>query len=340
MNLPLLEVNGLKTEFRLSQRTVHAVNGVSFTINEGEVLGIVGESGCGKSVTALSIMRLIETPGQIVGGEVLLRESDKTTELISLPAGEMEHIRGNKISMIFQDPMTSLNPVLTVGYQLIEPLKQHRGLSSKEAKATAIKLLERVGIPEARLRIKDYPHQFSGGMRQRVMVAMAVACNPRLLIADEPTTALDVTIQAQILALINELRQETRASVIIITHDLGVVAGMANRVAVMYAGYIVENGPVEQIFDSPQHPYTQALMGSIPRLRYWPDRLTTIEGAPPSLTKEMVGCPFRPRCIDRVERCETENPTLLEIAPGHTCACWVAQAGASLGISKGAPTHA
>ena len=324
MNNILLEVKGLKTEFLLHQGPVHAVNGISFTLHEGEVLGIVGESGCGKSVTALSIMRLIDPPGRIVEGQVLLHEPNKTTDLLTLSPREMEHIRGNKISMIFQDPMTSLNPVLTIGYQLIEPLKQHRNLSEKEAKETAIKLLERVGIPEARERIKDYPHQFSGGMRQRVMVAMAVACRPRLLIADEPTTALDVTIQAQILELLGVAKVETGAAVIIITHDLGVIAGMADRVAVMYAGFIVENAPVVEIFDSPQHPYTKALIGSIPPLRSWPDRLTTIEGAPPSLTDSIVGCPFQPRCIYTIERCEKENPLLLEVSPGHRCACWVA----------------
>ncbi len=327
---PLLEVKDLITEFRLSHRTVHAVNGISFSVDEGKVLGIVGESGCGKSVTALSIMRLIELPGRIVRGEAWLRDNGNSTNLLTLPAGEMEHVRGNKISMIFQDPMTSLNPVLNIGFQLIEPLKLHRGMSNAEAKQEAIHLLERVGIPEAVIRLKDYPHQFSGGMRQRVMVAMAVACQPKLLIADEPTTALDVTIQAQIIELINELKNEINTSVIIITHDLGVIAGMAERVAVMYAGYIVENGPVETIFDTPQHPYTKALMGSIPRLRYWPERLTTIEGAPPSLTEAIVGCPFAPRCIERIERCEDENPALHEVslsAPDHLCACWVAQAG-------------
>ncbi len=340
MNNPLLEVKGLVTEFRLTQRVVHAVNGVSFSIGAGEVLGIVGESGCGKSVTALSIMRLIDTPGRIVGGEAWLHDDGGKTDLLALPDGEMEHVRGNKISMIFQDPMTSLNPVLNVGFQIMEPLKFHRGMSDSVAKRAAIQLLERVGIPEAALRIKDYPHKFSGGMRQRVMVAMAVACQPRLLIADEPTTALDVTIQAQIIALINELKQEINTSVIIITHDLGVIARMADRVAVMYAGNIVENGPAEMIFDQPGHPYTKALMGSIPRLRSWPERLTTIDGAPPSLTEEIVGCPFQPRCIERIERCETENPPLLEIAWEHSCACWVAQAGTLQGNKKGAPAHA
>ena len=325
MNDPLLEVKGLTTEFRLSQGTVHAVNGISFTINEGEVLGIVGESGSGKSVTALSIMRLIDIPGYIVAGELLLHDNAKATDLLTLNNGQMEKIRGNKISMIFQDPMTSLNPVLSIGYQLIEPLKLHRSLSEKDAKAAAIKLLDRVGIPAAEQRIKEYPHQFSGGMRQRVMVAMAVACNPRLLIADEPTTALDVTIQAQILTLINELKDEIGTSVIVITHDLGVIAGMADRVAVMYAGNIVENASATEIFDKPQHPYTKALIGSIPPLRGWPDRLTTIEGSPPSLTDQITGCPFHPRCPERIDRCEMQKPDLVELVPGHICACWVAQ---------------
>jgi len=325
MKPALLEVKGLKTEFRLSQGTVHAVNGVSFTLHEGEVLGIVGESGSGKSVTALSIMRLVEVPGFIVDGELLFHDGDRTTDLSKLSDRQMEKIRGNKISMIFQDPMTSLNPVLTIGYQLIEPLKLHRSLSEKEAKESATKLLDRVGIPQAGMRLKDYPHQFSGGMRQRVMVAIAVACNPRLLIADEPTTALDVTIQAQILALINELKDEIGTSVIIITHDLGVIAGMADRVAVMYAGNIVENAAVTEIFDRPQHPYTKALIGSIPPLRKWPERLTTIEGSPPSLTERVSGCPFHPRCPERIEHCEVEDPALLELLPAHLCACWVAE---------------
>ncbi len=327
MNKPLLEVKDLKTEFRLAQGTVHAVNGVSFTVNEGEVLGIVGESGCGKSVTALSIMRLIEPPGYIIGGEILLHDGDHTIDIAKKSMGEMIHIRGVKMSMIFQDPMTSLNPVLNIGYQIMEPLRLHKHMSDKDATDYAVKLLERVGIPEPRLRLKEYPHQFSGGMRQRVMIAIAAACTPKLLIADEPTTALDVTIQAQIIDLISELRAELGTSVIIITHDLGVIAEMADQVAVMYAGYVVENGPSEEIYENPQHPYTQALMGSIPRLRNWPDRLTTIEGAPPSLTEVAVGCPFEPRCSLRVERCAVENPALLETYKGHTAACWVAQEG-------------
>lgn len=334
MSQPLLEVKDLKTEFRLSQGVVHAVNGVTFTVEEGRVLGLVGESGCGKSVTALSVMRLIDAPGHIVGGQVLLHDQNKETDLVALTPGEMEHIRGNKISMIFQDPMTSLNPVLSIGYQLMEPLKLHRSMSDAEAKKAAIELLDRVGIPEAEVRINDYPHQFSGGMRQRVMVAMALACYPKLLIADEPTTALDVTIQAQIIDLINQLKNDFGTSVIIITHDLGVIAGMADHVAVMYAGFIVENGPVDQIYDHPLHPYTMALMGSIPRLHNWPERLTTIEGAPPSLTEEIVGCPFKFRCIYRIERCETENPPLVDIKSDHSAACWVAQANPSYNQAK------
>jgi len=326
MTQPLLEVTDLKTEFRLSQGTVHAVNGVSFGLAQGEVLGIVGESGSGKSVTALSILRLIEPPGRVAGGQAVLHENGKAINLLALPESEMQEVRGNKISMIFQDPMTSLNPVLTVGYQLMEPLRQHRGMSEDQARQEAIQLLSRVGIPHPKQRIKDYPHQFSGGMRQRVMVAMALACRPRLLIADEPTTALDVTIQAQIIELINELKGENNTAVIIITHDLGVVAEMADQVAVMYAGHVVENARVQDLFDSPQHPYTQALLGAVPRLRHWPDRLTTIDGAPPSLTKVIQGCPFYPRCTVRVDRCQTENPPLLRVGKDHTAACWVAQA--------------
>lgn len=334
MSKPLLEVKDLRTEFRLNQRTVHAVNGVSFVLNQGDVLGIVGESGCGKSVTALSIMRLIEPPGHITHGEVLLHNDNQVLDLLKLPAKTLEKIRGNLVSMIFQDPMTSLNPVLNIGFQLMEPLQIHRGMTETAARKAAIGLLDRVGIPEPAVRLKDFPHQFSGGMRQRVMIAMALACRPRLLIADEPTTALDVTIQAQIIDLINELKRETGTSVIIITHDLGVVAEMANQVAVMYAGHIVEYGLVGEIYAAPQHPYTRALMGSIPRLRSWPERLTTIEGAPPNLTAKILGCPFRPRCIDRISRCETERPPLLATKPGHAAACWVAQ-----GVREGVGAH-
>jgi oligopeptide transport system ATP-binding protein len=328
MSKLLLEVKDLKTEFRLQQGVVHAVNGVSFRLDQGETLGIVGESGCGKSVTALSIMRLLEgTTGRVAGGQVLLHEDGAVQDLASLPLEQMQRVRGNKISMIFQDPMTSLNPVLTVGHQIMEPLKIHSKLSDKAARDEAVKLLDRVGIPEPELRLKDYPHQFSGGMRQRVMIAMAAACRPRLLIADEPTTALDVTIQAQILDLIRELKETLDTAVIIITHDLGVVAQLADQVAVMYAGGIVEIGPASRIFNHPRHPYTRSLMHSIPRLRDWPDRLATIEGAPPSLTADIRGCPFEPRCAHRVGRCAAERPALLEAAPGHACACWVVQEG-------------
>jgi peptide/nickel transport system ATP-binding protein/oligopeptide transport system ATP-binding protein len=325
-NKPLLDVVDLKTEFRLARGTVHAVNGVSFSLAEGEVLGIVGESGSGKSVTALSVMRLIETPGRIVSGEIILHDGDKTIDLMKLSSRELEHVRGNKVSMIFQDPMTSLNPVLSVGYQLMEPLKEHRHMSEADARKEAIQLLDRVGIPQAKLRIKDYPHQFSGGMRQRVMIAMALACRAKLLIADEPTTALDVTIQAQIIDLINELKTEIKTAVIIITHDLGVIAGLADHVAVMYAGHIVELGPVRDLFNDPRHPYTQALLGAVPRLHHYPERLTTIEGAPPNLTANIKGCPFYPRCPVHVDQCLEENPPLVQLAPYHSAACWVAQA--------------
>jgi len=323
MTKTLLEVTDLRTEFRLSQGAVHAVNGVNFKLAEGEVLGIVGESGSGKSVTALSIMRLIDAPGRIVRGQVLLHDNQGPIDLLRLSPAAMERVRGNKLSMIFQDPMTSLNPVLTVGYQLVEPLKLHRGMSEDKAKKAAIQLLDRVGIPQARTRVNDYPHRFSGGMRQRVMVAMALACRPKLLIADEPTTALDVTIQAQIIDLINELKNEIQTSVIIITHDLGVIASMADQVAVMYAGHVVENAPVNAIFRTPQHPYTRALLGAIPRLHNIPERLTTIVGAPPSLTTDIQGCPFAPRCPLCEPQCEAKNPPLLPFEPGHTAACWV-----------------
>jgi phosphonate C-P lyase system protein PhnK len=323
--MSLLEVENLQTRFN----SLKAVKGVSFAIEEGEVLGIVGESGCGKSVTALSIMRLIESPGEISEGSVIFRDEAVETDLLKLSDKQLENILGNRISMIFQDPMTSLNPVLSVGYQIMETLRVHRGLSKKEAKEKAISLLQRVGIANARQRIDDYPHEFSGGMRQRVMIAMAVACQPKLLIADEPTTALDVTIQAQILNLLREFREEFGMSIIIITHDLGVVAQLADRVAVMYAGRIVENAPVEEIFKNPQHPYTQALVASIPRLGEQPDRLQTIEGAPPRLRREdYEGCSFYPRCALRVPVCAEKQPVLAEIRAGQTAACWVAQEGA------------
>ena len=263
----LLEVKHLETRFYTQDGVVKAVNGISYGLGEGETLGIVGESGCGKSVSVLSMMRLIPTPpGKITAGEVLFNEHD----LLKMGGDEIRHVRGNQIAMIFQDPMTSLNPVLNIGFQLMEPLKIHRGMSNEAAREAAVQLLDRVGIPEPEGRLKEYPHQYSGGMRQRVMIAMAVACHPRLLIADEPSTSLDVTIQAQILDLIRELKDELNTAVIIITHNLGVIAELSDKVAVMYAGTVVESGPVETIFNSPQHPYTRALMFSIPPLRSLP----------------------------------------------------------------------
>ncbi len=324
----LLEVQNLQTRFCSSK----AVNGVSFRVEEREVLGIVGESGCGKSVTALSIMRLIEAPGEIRGGKVLFHDGNKQIDLLTLSDRQLEKIFGSQISMIFQDPMTSLNPVLSVGYQISETLRVHRGLLKKDAKMQAARLLQRVGVANANQRINDYPHQFSGGMRQRVMIAMALACNPELLIADEPTTALDVTIQAQILMLLRDLKREFGMSMIIITHDLGVVAQIADRVAVMYAGKIVENAAVEKIFSAPRHPYTQALIASIPRLYEQPERLKTIEGSPPRPSETHSGCSFYRRCAYRLEKCAVQSPVLNEISAGHSAACWLPQNGAAANV--------
>ena len=321
----LLEVENLQTQFSGKK----AVKGVSFLIDEGEVLGIVGESGSGKSVTALSIMRLIELPGEVSGGRMVFHDEGKQIDLLKLSEKELEKILGNRISMIFQDPMTSLNPVLSIGFQIAETLRVHRGLSKSEAKTQSIKLLKRVGIANAEQRINDYPHEFSGGMRQRVGVAMAIACQPKLLIADEPTTALDVTIQAQILKLLREFKKEFGMSLIIITHDLGVVANIADRDAVMYAGRIVETAEVSKIFANPQHPYTKALVASIPHLDKQPRRLQTIEGTPPRLQiNEADGCSFYERCAFRQPICAEKRPELNEFYDGHFAACWLTQKGA------------
>jgi len=315
----VLTVEALATEFKTERGVVKAVNNVSFTLRRGETLGIVGESGSGKSVTNLSILRLIEfPPGRITGGTVLYDEKD----MLSLKESEVRAIRGKEISMIFQDPLTSLNPVIKVWKQIAEPLMIHQGMKRKEAKAEAIRLLKLIGIPDAALRAESYPHHFSGGMRQRVMIAMALSCNPDILIADEPTTALDVTIQAQILDLIREKRDERSTSVIMITHDLGVVAEMCDRVCVMYAGRIVERAGVEELFADPLHPYTRGLLDSIPRLdRVGRERLHTIGGAPPDLLDLPSGCPFRPRCSRAMEICAVQAPPEITIAAGRTVAC-------------------
>ncbi|MCC7107517.1 MAG: ABC transporter ATP-binding protein [Chloroflexi bacterium] len=317
---PLLEVEDLKTWFYTPDGVVKAVNGVSYTLNQGEALGLVGESGCGKSVSALSLMRLIPTPpGKIVNGKVLF----EGTDLLTISDEDIRRIRGNDIAMIFQDPMTSLNPVLTVGRQISEALELHKGLSRKDARERTIQLLELVGIPSARSRVDDYPHQFSGGMRQRVMIAMALSCEPKILLADEPTTALDVTIQAQILDLIKRLREELGMAVVMITHDLGVVAGIADRINVMYAGYIVESGTADDVFHTPRHPYTLGLLRSIPRVDEVREKLIPIEGLPPDLIDTPPGCPFQPRCPYAIDRCQQENPSLEPVSLGHTIACWV-----------------
>ncbi len=316
----LLEVKNLRTYFYTQEGVVRAVDGVSWDLNEGETLGLVGESGCGKSVTAMSILRLIPNPpGRIVDGEILFEGRD----LLKLDGAEIRKIRGNRIGMIFQEPMTSLNPVLTIGVQLTEAIKLHLGLDEQEANARGAELLELVGIPEAETRLKDYPHQFSGGMRQRVMIAMALSCNPKLLLADEPTTALDVTIQAQILDIMARLSRDFGTAVVVITHNLGVVARYADRVNVMYAGKIVEMGTATDIFKRPKHPYTVGLMASVPRLDATEHvRLATIEGQPPLLIEPIPGCPFEPRCDWRIDKCTTDAPQLELKEEGHYAACW------------------
>lgn len=317
----LLEVRDLRTQFFTQDGVVNAVNGISYTVDEGETIGIVGESGCGKSVGVMSLIRLIPSPpGKIVGGQVLFENRD----LLKVSDEEIRSIRGNKIAMIFQDPMTSLNPVLTIGRQIMEALELHLGMDKQQARARAIELLELVGIPSAADRIDNYPHQFSGGMRQRAMIAMGLSCNPQLLIADEPTTALDVTIQAQIIDLVKRLRDEIGMAIIWITHDLGVVAGMADRVIVMYAGYIVEEAPVKELYQNPRHPYTLGLLASLPRLdAERPRKLKSIEGLPPDLIDFPKGCPFYARCNYRIDVCAREMPPLRTVGVGHKAACHV-----------------
>ena len=317
----LLDIKGLVTRFYTEDGVVHAVNGVSYILEEGGTLGVVGESGCGKSVHALSIMRLIPSPpGRIEEGEVWFDGRD----LLKLSEAAMHHVRGAEIAMVFQDPMTSLNPDYTVGFQIVEALKLHQGMDDAQARERAEELLAMVGIPESRQRLDDYPHQFSGGMRQRAMIAMALSCNPKLLIADEPTTALDVTIQAQIVDLVKRLQEKLGMAVMWITHDLGVVAGLAKKVNVMYAGHIVERGYVRDIYGRPRHPYTVGLLGSLPRLDEAPGtKLTSVPGLPPDLIDLPAGCPFAARCSYAVEQCLEETP-LLEETDGkeHSVACW------------------
>ncbi len=317
----LIEVRNLQTQFFTQDGIVHAVNGINYEVAEGETVAIVGESGSGKSVGVMSLIRLIpEPPGKIVNGEVEFDGQD----LLQLNEEELRQIRGNRIAMIFQDPMTSLNPVLTIGRQITEALELHLNMNREESRSRAIELLELVGIPDAGARLDDYPHQFSGGMRQRVMIAMGLSCNPQLLIADEPTTALDVTIQAQIVDLVTRLQSELGMAIIWITHDLGVVAGLADRVLVMYAGFIVEEGPVDVIYGQPRHPYTLGLLRSIPRLDLGRQkRLIPIEGLPPDLLDPPQSCPFAPRCPFVIDKCLEENPPLIAIDAVRKSACWV-----------------
>src|SRR2546428_12661105 len=316
----LLEVKNLKTYFPTRAGLVRAVDDVSFYIDRGELLGLVGESGCGKSMTALSIMRLIAPPGKIVDGEILFDGQS----LLQLSNREMRDVRGNDVAMIFQDPMTSLNPVFTVGEQIAEALRLHRGLSRKDARKAAVDAMREVTIPDPEMRADDYPHQLSGGMRQRVMIAMALACDPKLLIADEPTTALDVTIQAQILELMRALRAELGTAIILITHDLGVIAELADDVIVMYAGQVIERCAAERLFSEPQHPYTIGLLGSIPRLHLEQERLSAIEGFVPDAATPPPGCRFHPRCPFAIAKCRQEVPPLMEITKDHHAACWLA----------------
>ena len=318
---PILEVKDLKVRFKVRDGYVHAVNGISYHLAEGESLGVVGESGCGKSVSVLTLMRLIDIPpGEVTNGEIYYNKRD----LLKLSTNDIRQIRGKQIGMVFQDPMTSLNPVLTIGRQLTETLELHMNMNHKQALTRSAELLGMVGIPQPGDRLSDYPHQYSGGMRQRVMIAMALACVPQILIADEPTTALDVTIQAQIVDLVKRLRDELGMAVIWITHDLGVVARMAQRILVMYAGYIIEEATAKDLYANPSHPYTLGLLGSLPRVdRGEHMRLVSIEGLPPVLGEEPKSCPFAPRCSFVIERCRQENPPLIPVSPEHGSACWV-----------------
>jgi oligopeptide/dipeptide ABC transporter ATP-binding protein len=320
---PLLEVKNLKTHFFTEDGVVHAVDGVNFEVYPGEILGLVGESGCGKSVTSLSVMRLIAPPGKVLEGEILL----DGTDLLKLPESEMMKVRGNRISMIFQQPQTALNPVFKVGEQIAEVLSIHQDFGKEAGHKRAVELLKMVGIPEAERRAESYPHELSGGMAQRVMIAMALACVPELLIADEPTTALDVTIQAQILDLVLQMRKDLGTSVILITHDLGVIAELAERVAVMYAGEIVEQAAVGELFDNPLHPYTQGLIGSIPVLGKIKERLDVIPGTVPNLIDPKPGCRFAPRCVARVKydlkACVESDPQLIDVKADHKVRCWL-----------------
>ncbi len=318
---PLLQVKDLRTYFYTEEGLVKAVDGVTYDVEEGETLALVGESGCGKSISALSLLKLIPVPpGRIVSGEVLFEGDD----LLKLSESEIRKIRGNRIAMVFQEPMTSLNPVLTIGKQMTEALELHLKLNRKAATARAVQLLEMVGVAEAGRRITDFPHQFSGGMRQRVMIAMAMACNPRLLIADEPTTALDVTIQAQVLEVMARLSHEFGTAVIIITHNLGVVARYADRVNVMYAGRIIESSTAESVYGDPRHPYTLGLLRSVPRLdQGMGEKLIPIEGLPPDLGHLPEGCAFYPRCTFRIDKCREEYPPLALVSENHYAACWV-----------------
>ena len=322
MTKPLIDIKNLKTHFFVDEGVVTAVDDVSLTIPKGKTLGLVGESGSGKSVTALSIIRLISTPGRIVSGSVTLHNDDGEVELTKLSEPAMRKLRGNTISMIFQEPMTSLNPVFTVGAQIMEAIRLHQKVGKSEARDRAIEMLCKVKVPAPERRIKEYPHQFSGGMRQRVMIAMALSCNPRLLIADEPTTALDVTIQAQILDLLNELQEETGMSILLITHDLGIIAEVASEVAVMYASKVVERAPVAELFGNPRHPYTHGLFASklTPQTKRG-GRLVSIDGMVPSPLRFPSGCKFHPRCPHFQDQCASEEPNLTDLNPKHIARC-------------------
>jgi oligopeptide transport system ATP-binding protein len=331
---PILQVRNLTTRFYTTDGVVHAVNGVSFDLAEGETLAIVGESGCGKTVTMLSLTGLLpRPPGRIEAGEALLRDGDTTRDLLQLSEAELRKIRGVEIGFVFQDPLTSLNPILTIGTQVSEALVQHRFANPAQARRTAIGLLEQVGIPDAGARYDAFPHQFSGGMRQRAMIAMAIACHPRILIADEPTTALDVTIQAQILDLVKRLREELHLAVIWITHDLGVVAGLADRVVVMYGGTVVEQARVDELYEKPRHPYTLGLLRAVPRLdQVDKARLENIEGVPPDLLRPLRHCPFAWRCSYAFDHCWHEIPPLTSVGAAHEAACF-------FDLDRGGPRH-